>query len=84
MNDCYDKKYPNCVRIMDTIIRPVVRIGLMAFLAESFGDNYSGLVTPVQLAKQLFDFKNAGSLVYKRSKSHKAESIRITQLTIMQ
>ena len=84
MNDCCEKKCPNCDGTMDTFIRPVVRTGLMAFLAEAFGDMYSGIVTPVQLAKQLFEFEDVGNLVYKRSKSKNAESIRITQLTIMQ
>ena len=56
----------------------------MSFLIIAFGDMYSGLVTPIQLAKQLFDFKDVGHVVYNRSKSTNAESIKVTQLTVMQ
>ena len=45
---------------------------------------YNGQVTPIQLAKQLFDFKDVGSIVYKRPQSTNAESLRVTQLTIIQ
>ena len=75
---------PRCDGTMDAFIKPIVRNGVMYFLAEAFGDMYSGVVTPVQLAKQLFDFKDVGTVVYKRSKSINAESIRATQVTIMQ
>ena len=75
---------PRCNGSMDTLIKPVVRTGLMSFLIMAFGDLYTGLVTPIQLAKQLFDFKDVGCVVYKRYKSNNAESIKVTQLTVMQ
>ena len=43
-----------------------------------------GVVTPFQLEKELFDYKNVGSLIYKRSKSNNAESMKVCQLTVMQ
>lgn len=75
---------PHCDGSMEEMIKPVVRTGLMSFLASAFGDNYTGLVRPIELAKQLFDFKDVGTVVYKRSKSIKAESNGVTQMTIMQ
>jgi hypothetical protein len=82
MDNC-NANCPRCDGSMDAFIKPIIKTGLMSFLAEAFGDMYTGSVTPVQLSKQLFDFKDVGSIVYKRSKSNKAESIRVTQLTIM-
>ena len=72
-----------CDGIMDAFIKPIVRTGMMCFLAEAFGDMHIGVVAPVQLSKQLFDFKDVGTVACKRSKSINAKSIRATQLTIM-
>ena len=83
IQDC-NRNCPQCDGTISSLVKPVVRTGLMSFLAYAFGDMYTGLVTPTQLAKQLFDFKDVGLVVYKRSKSINAESIGVTQLTIMQ
>ena len=73
-----------CDGTMSLLIKPVVKTGLMLFLVNAFGDMYTGQVTPLQLAKQLFEFKDVGSIVYKRPKSSNAESLRVCQLTIIQ
>ena len=75
---------PHCDGTMRSLIKPVVQTGLMFFLANAFGDMYCGQVTPIQLAKQLFDFEDVGNVVYNRPKSIKAESLQVTQLTIIQ
>ena len=75
---------PRCDGAMTTCIKPINEIGAKLFLVDSFGDNYNGLVSPIALSKQLYEFENVGQLVYKRDKSKKAESLQIAQNTIMQ
>ena len=82
-SDCHGH-CPSCDGTMELLIKPVVRTGLMSFLASAFGDMCSGQVTPIQLAKQLFEFKDVGTIAYKRAKSKNAESLKVTQLTIIQ
>ena len=69
---------------MDVIAKPINRIGIQHFLVDAFGDKYNGLVNPMTLAKQLFEFDNVGDVVYKRNKSKKAESMLVVQNTILQ
>ena len=75
---------PRCDGTMTSYIKPINRIGIKLFLVDSFGDNYNGLVSPMALSKQLYEFENVGELVYKRKKSKKAESLQIAQNTILQ
>ena len=44
---------------------------------------HAWIVTSAQLAKQLFDFKDAETVTCSRSKYNEAESIRATQLTMV-
>ena len=63
---------------MGMLIKPVVKTGLIYFLMLAFGGVHIGLVAPVKLAKQLFDFEGVGCVIYKRSKSKKSELIKAT------
>merc|ERR1719296_678644 len=75
---------PFCDGTIDTYIKLVVRTGLMSFLAYAFGDMHTGLVTPLQLANQLYEFNDVGLIVCKRLKSKNAESLATCQLTVIQ
>ena len=75
---------PRCDGTMSEHIRPINGMGVKHFLVESFGDKYNGLVSPIELSKQLYSFENVGEVVYKRKKSKKAESIQIVQNTVLQ
>ena len=75
---------PRCDGTMDETIKPINRVGIKHFLVDSFGDKYNGLVSPIELAKQLFEFENVGEVVYRRKKSKKAESMLVVQNTVLQ
>ena len=75
---------PQCDGTMAEMIKPINRIGIKHFLVDSFGDRYTGLVSPMELSKQLFNFENVGDVVYKRKQSKKAESLQVAQHTILQ
>ena len=66
-----DGHCPRCDGTMDIIVKPINRIGIKHFLVDAFGDKYNGLVYPLTLAKQLFDFDNVGELACKRKKVRK-------------
>ena len=71
--DCY---CPRCDGTMNEHIRPINRIGIKHFLVESFGDKYSGLVSPMELSKQLYEFDKVGDIVYRRKNLKKQNQYR--------
>jgi hypothetical protein len=75
---------PHCDGTKERMFHHVFRSGVCNFLVSSFIIRNDGELTPEKLAKNLFDFPNVGKIVYNRQKSLNAESISVTQMTIMQ
>ena len=65
------------------MIRTISKVGLSRFLSTLINVDTTEL-TPVKVSKRLFDYPNVGKVVYNQNNSLKAESISITQLTILQ
>ena len=74
---------PHCDGTMKKMIKCVSKNGLSRFLSTLINVDTTEL-TPVKVAKRLFEYPNVGKVVYSRTNSIKAESISITQLTILQ
>ena len=75
---------PWCDGWMSSNITKICRAGIKTFLVSAFNDEYTGKITPMQLAKKLKEFPNAGQLIYKRKSAKKVQSLMIAQLTILQ
>ena len=75
---------PHCYGTKMRTFGRVFHSGVCNFLVPSFIIRNDGELTPDKLARQLFEFANMGKLVYNRPKSLNAESISVTQMTIMQ
>ena len=74
---------PHCDGTTKKMIKNVSKNGLSRFLSTLINVDTTEL-TPVKVAKRLFEYPNVGKVVYNRITSTKAESISITQLTILQ
>ena len=56
---------PRCDGTMNETIKLINRIGIKHFVVDSFWDKYNGLVTPIKLAKKLFEFENVGDAAHR-------------------
>ena len=75
---------PVCNDTLKDFIMPVKRVGLSKFLADTFINNPSGVITPVVLIKKLSKYHDVGKVVYNRSRSVKCPAHKFVNVTILQ
>ena len=75
---------PVCNGTLKDFIMPVKRVGLSNFLADTFINNPSGVITPIVLIKKLLNYPDVGKVVYNRSRSVKCPATKYVNLTILQ
>lgn len=63
---------------------PVKRVGLSNFLADTFINNPSGVITPVVLIQKLSNNLDVGKVVYNHSRSVKCPATKFVNVTILQ
>ena len=74
---------PHCDGSLYKLLVPVLRQGMIGFLTKCFIE-IQDEVTPIQLAKKLYDYPNVGKVVLNRPKSLKAESLSCCKMIIME
>ena len=74
---------PHCDGSLYKLLVPVLRQGMIGFLTKCFIE-IQDEVTPIQLAKKLYDYPNVGKVVFNRPKSLKAESLSCCKMIIME
>ena len=75
---------PHCDGSMKSIVKTVSRKGIETFLSNVFIENNEGDLMPMQLSKKLYEFPNAGRLIYCRQSAIKPEKAMDASITILQ
>ena len=63
---------------------PVSRAGVSHFLADTFINNPSGLITPQILIKNIILYPEVGKVIYDRPRSVKCPPIKFVNVTVLQ
>ena len=75
---------PKCNNETKEYIMPVSRAGVSQFLADTFINNPSGLITTDILIKKITEYPNVGKIIYNRPRSVKAPAIKFVNVTVLQ
>ena len=76
--------YPVCNGEIHNYVMPVQREGLSNFLADTFINNPSVVITPNVLVKNLSVFPDVRQIVYNRSRSVKCPPMKYINVTVLQ
>ena len=72
---------PKCNNETKEYIMPVSRAGVSQFLADTFINNPSGLITTDILIKKITEYLNVGKIIHNRPRSVKALAISCKTVT---
>ena len=75
---------PHCNGTIRALVKTISRKGIEKFLSNVFIENSNGAITPVQLAKKMYEFPSAGRIIYCRQTALKPEKAMDTSLTVLQ
>ena len=63
---------------------PISRNGISKFLADTFINNPSGLLTPTLLIQKIIVYPEVGKVIYNRPRSVKCPPIKYVNATVLQ
>ena len=75
---------PKCNNETQDYIMPVLRAGVSQFLADTFINNPSGLITTDILIQKITEYPEVGKIMYKRPRSVKSPAIKFVNVTVLQ
>ena len=65
-------------------IMPVLRAGVSQFLADTFINNPSGLITTDILIRKITEYPEVGKIIYRRPRSVKSPAVKFVNVTVLQ
>ena len=84
VTDTCNDACPHCDGTLYKFLVPIVKSGTIDFLTYTFFENFTKLLKPLELAKELYIYKGVGKKIFNRKRSLQAESTACCQIVILQ